>query len=141
MLIVTSFGEVSSPWREQLITQTKRLIPFDWREIPLKRCPDQRTPQLLPEEKKFLEKEASFVLVDVSGRSFTSHELSRWMLGSESRHLVIGPAIGFHPEFFARASAKISLSSLTLTHQLAHVVLAESIYRSACILKNHPFVK
>ncbi len=117
------------------------MIPFDWREIPLKKCPDQRVKQLLPEEASFLESHSAFIILDAGGKNMNSDEFYRWLFKVPERHLVIGPAIGFHSQFVETATESISLSKLTLTHGLAHVVLAEAIYRSACMLKNHPFVK
>lgn len=141
MIRVTSFGLVKNDWRDRYIRLTKKLVPFAWDEIPLRRCPDQRTNQLLSEEAKFLENTKNFTLLDVSGKALSSDGFYKQCFNRSECHLVVGPAIGFHEEFFNRADGKISLSSLTFTHELAQVILAESIYRSACILKNHPFVK
>jgi len=140
MIRVSSFGTVSSVDRDALIKKTSRMVPFEWNEIPLRKCPDKRTSQLLPEEKAFLEKYKSFHLLDAGGKKMTSESLAEWLFKAD-RHLVIGPAIGFHDEFYRRAESQLSLSTLTFTHGLAQLMLAESIYRSACILKNHPFVK
>jgi 23S rRNA (pseudouridine1915-N3)-methyltransferase len=140
MIRVSSFGTVPSTDRDFLIKKISRMVPFEWVEIPLKKCPDKRIPQLLPEEKSFLEKHKSFVLLDVTGRSLSSEKLTDWIFKAD-RHLVVGPAIGFHPAFFEKADDKLSMSNLTFTHGLAQLMLAESIYRCACILKNHPFVK
>jgi len=140
MIRVSSFGTVPSTDRDFLIKKISRMVPFEWIEIPLKRCPDKRTSLLLPEEKSFLEKHKKFTLLDVTGRALSSEKMTEWIFKAD-RHLVVGPAIGFHPHFLERADDKISLSNLTFTHGLAQLMLAESIYRCACILKNHPFVK
>ena len=42
-------------------------------------------------------------------------------------------------ELLAQASAKISLSKLTLPHQLVRVVLIEQIYRAMSLINNHPY--
>lgn len=141
MVRVSSFGTVKSEWRDRLIRMTQKLMPFEWNEIALRHCPDQRTDQLLAEEEKFLKTANAFTLVDVTGKHMDSKAFYAWCFRGGNQHLLIGPAVGFHKQFFERAESKISLSSLTLTHELAQVVLAESIYRSACMLKNHPFVK
>lgn len=140
MLRVTSFGKFENEWRDRYIKQTKQLIPVEWTQIPIKKSPDKRTSQLLPEEAKFLRENSNFFLLDADGRSMTSKELASWCFKS-SRHLVVGPAIGFAQEFKDAALGLISLSSLTFTHSLAQTMLAEALYRSACILRNHPFVK
>ncbi|MBN8555954.1 MAG: 23S rRNA (pseudouridine(1915)-N(3))-methyltransferase RlmH [Deltaproteobacteria bacterium] len=141
MILVTAFGKTPNELRDRYIKRIKTMMPFEWNEIPLKKCPDQRPSQLLPEEIKFLKNASPFFLLDADGKSFDSNQFYRWCFQSSERHLVIGPAVGFHQDFYKAALGKISLSPLTLTHGLAHLVLAESIYRSVCMLKNHPFVK
>lgn len=146
MIRVSSFGQLTSPLRDKYIHRIQKMIPFEWIQIDIKRMPNLRSVQPLPEESKFLEQHPHFVLVDVTGKAVTSQEFYELCFQknnatSSKLHLVIGPAIGFHEEFFKRASQKISLSSLTFTHELAQIVLAESLYRASCQLKNHPFVK
>jgi 23S rRNA (pseudouridine1915-N3)-methyltransferase len=141
MIRVSVFGSHSIPMRDDYIQRIKRLMPFEWNIITLKKCPDRRTSQLLPEEKKFLEKHKQFSLLDVSGKAYNSEGFEKWCFGKSERHLLIGPSIGFHSDFFARADGCLKLSDLTLTHGLAQLVLAESIYRAVCQRNNHPFVK
>lgn len=141
MIRVSSFGEVNQSYCRELIKRIQRLIPFDWTEIKLRRCPDQRPPQLLPEEKKFLEQNRNFHLLDIRGKALNDDEFYKLCFSNSEVHFVIGPAIGFHPDFYAQSLSCIQLSSLTLTHGLAQSLLAESVYRAACRLKNHPFVK
>lgn len=53
------------------------------------------------------------------------------------RHRRTGrPGAGPHE---AAAAETLRLSSLTLPHALARVVLAEALYRAASLLKNHPY--
>jgi len=140
MIRVSSFGKTENDLRDLYIKRIERMIPFSWKEIALKRCPESRGALLLPEEKKFLESESDFILLDVKGREMTSEDFSRFCFKAD-RHFVIGPAIGFHDLFRKRATASLSLSKLTFTHGLAQAMLAESVYRAACEMKNHPFVK
>lgn len=141
MIKVSCFGERKNAWKEDLICKTKRLIPLEWQDIPLKRLPSERPPRLLPEEEKFLKKNNSFHLMDPSGKVLSDQDFYEFCLSGPSRHLVVGPAFGFHPNFYQKALGKISLSPLTLTHELAQLVLSESLYRAACRQINHPFVK
>ncbi len=89
---------------------------------------------------------AVLVLLDASGKQFTSEQFARW-LGEQrdrgTRELVFlcGDAEGFPDELRRRAQAKLALSTWTLSHELARVVLAEQIYRAFAILAGHPYAK
>lgn len=89
---------------------------------------------------------AIWVLLDAGGRQFTSLEFARWLADQRdrgTRELVFlcGDAEGFPDEFRHRAQATLSLSTMTLPHELARVVLAEQIYRALAILSGHPYPK
>ena len=140
MIRVSSFGLGPLELRDLYIQRIQRMMPFTWKEIALKRCGDRRTATLLPEEKKFLESEKHFIVLDAKGQSMNSDEFMQFCFQAD-RHFVVGPAIGFHEQFFKAASGCVSLSRLTFTHGLAQTMLAEALYRATCQMKNHPFVK
>ena len=52
---------------------------------------------------------------------------------------VIGGAWGLDEAVRQRASRCISLSHMTLPHELARVVLLEQLYRAECILRKVPY--
>jgi len=52
---------------------------------------------------------------------------------------VIGGADGLDPAIKRRAQVLLRLSSLTLPHALAQVLLCEQIYRAATLLTGHPY--
>ena len=52
---------------------------------------------------------------------------------------MIGGADGLSDAVKQRASRLISLSALTLPHQLVRVLLAEQLYRAWSILARHPY--
>jgi rRNA large subunit m3Psi methyltransferase RlmH len=141
VLRVTSFGKLKSSLRDRYLHRLNDLVPFRWNEIEIRQMPSLRVPQLLPEEARFLKDNQEFVLLDVQGRPLSSKEFQNFCFQKSDRHFVIGPAIGFHPDFHVKAEAVLSLSRLTLTHELAQIVLIESVYRAVCAEKNHPFAK
>ena len=53
--------------------------------------------------------------------------------------LVIGGADGLHESLKSDADELISLSKLTLPHQMARLFLIEALYRASAILANHPY--
>ncbi|OJZ18055.1 MAG: 23S rRNA (pseudouridine(1915)-N(3))-methyltransferase RlmH [Thiobacillus sp. 65-29] len=83
------------------------------------------------------------VVLDERGTQVTTRELAQWMQGwmgeGVSPAFVIGGADGLDDRVKARAGRLMGLSRLTLPHALARVVLAEQLYRAACILKGHPY--
>lgn len=54
---------------------------------------------------------------------------------------VIGGAFGLAPEVLKRATRKLSLSAMTLPHEMARLVLAEQLYRAGTILRGEPYHK
>ncbi len=71
-----------------------------------------------------------------------AQKLAERALRSEQEIVIlIGGAFGFDPGLQSRADAKISLSSLTLPHEMARVILLEQLYRAGTILRGEPYHK
>ena len=83
------------------------------------------------------------VLLDRRGRSLDSAGLAAllgdWRLAGRDVAMLIGGAAGFDAEARRGAAQVLSLSALTLPHQLARVLLAEQLYRAWTILHGHPY--
>lgn len=89
---------------------------------------------------------ATVVLLDAAGKQLTSQQFAHWLgdlrdRGTREIAFLCGDAAGFPPEIVATAKQKISLSTLTMPHEFARVVLAEQIYRASAILAGHPYPK
>src|SRR5918911_5626048 len=87
---------------------------------------------------------AFVVLLDVEGRQWSSTELAaeleRWQTrGLKEVVFVIGGHLGVTPELKQRADVRWSLSRLTLTHELARVLLVEQLYRAYTITRGLPY--
>ncbi|MGE5615683.1 MAG: 23S rRNA (pseudouridine(1915)-N(3))-methyltransferase RlmH, partial [Bacillota bacterium] len=65
--------------------------------------------------------------------------LSEWMRDARHPVFAIGGAEGLPAAVKERAAKVLSLSELTLPHQLVRVVLAEQLYRAWSILAGHPY--
>ena len=55
--------------------------------------------------------------------------------------LVLGGAFGLDPDLLSRARRRLSLSTMTLPHEMARLVLAEQLYRAGTILRGEPYHK
>jgi len=73
------------------------------------------------------------VALAVDGRSYDTEDFARRVAGWLDRGgagFVIGGSLGLAPEVLERATERLSLSPLTMPHQLARVVLAEQLFRA-----------
>ena len=89
---------------------------------------------------------ATAVLLDAEGKQYSSRQFARWLgdlrdRGARELVFLCGDAGGFPEDLRGRARQKISLSSFTMPHEFARVVLAEQIYRAFAILAGHPYPK
>lgn len=84
-------------------------------------------------------------LCDPSGRSFTSPDFARFLereaaaAGNGGLVIAVGGADGFSAPVQAAAAGKLSLGTLTFSHELARVILLEQLYRALAILSGHPY--
>ena len=84
------------------------------------------------------------VLLDEHGKQFTSMEFSRYIqkkMATVQRRLVfvVGGPYGFSPEVYNRASEKISLSTMTFSHEMIRLIFTEQLYRAMTILRGEPY--
>jgi 23S rRNA (pseudouridine1915-N3)-methyltransferase len=93
---------------------------------------------------------ATKVLLDPAGKRMDSAQFARLVSGAEreARDLIflVGGATGLPPAWRENAAREhgdllLSLSEMTLPHELARVVLAEQIYRAFTLLRGHPYPK
>ncbi|MGE0161021.1 MAG: 23S rRNA (pseudouridine(1915)-N(3))-methyltransferase RlmH [Gemmatimonadales bacterium] len=80
------------------------------------------------------------------GKPMGSRELAAHLaeLGTRSSPgvcFVIGGAYGLHESVLRRAGRTLSLSELTLPHEMARLVLAEQLYRAGTIVRGEPYHK
>lgn len=105
--------------------------------------------EVLLKEADLIEKKipegSKFVLLQESGREFRSVEFAGWLkkrmeAARETVFLVGGP-FGAHDKILKRAESVLSLSGMTLTHELARLVLLEQLYRASDILRGGGYHK
>ena len=84
------------------------------------------------------------ILLDEKGKNYSSinfaGELQKKMnSGIKTLVFVIGGPYGFSSEVYEKANGKISLSTMTFSHQMVRLFFIEQLYRAFTILKNEPY--
>ena len=83
----------------------------------------------------------TIVVLDERGQMLDSLKFTRWLerLTIDSPHgihFVVGGDVGLDDSVRDRADKLLSLSPMTLPHQIARVVLLEQIYRGCTLMRN-----
>lgn len=137
---------------EGIAVYCKRLQHY----IPFELCiiPDiKNTKSLTSEQQKEREGELILknlhandyvVLLDERGKEFSSIEFAQYI--EKKKHsvpkrlvFIIGGPYGFSEKVYILANERISLSKMTLSHQMVRLFMVEQLYRSMTILNNEPY--
>lgn len=89
-------------------------------------------------------KDSYRIVLDERGRQLSSMEFARWiekqeLNGRKRVSFLIGGADGHSPEVREAADELWALSTMTLQHEMALVVLLEQIYRGYSIMRGTPY--
>lgn len=151
-LLAVAVGTRLPAWADAAFAEFARRMP---RELPLELKEIKAEPRsggkpveaLLAAEagriRAALPARCRLVALDERGADLATPQLAarlrQWMETGDDVALVIGGPDGLAPDLKSAAAETLRLSSLTLPHALARVVLAEALYRAASLLKNHPY--
>lgn len=150
-ITVIAVGHKLPRWAQEATDEYLKRLPVDWavelkalRAVDPETAPLERVLQLEAERiAAAVPPRAKLVVLDERGKDWTTatlaEQLRRWRDEGDSPCFVIGGANGIAPELKARAQLLLRLSSLTLPHALARVLLAEQIYRAWSLLAAHPY--
>jgi 23S rRNA (pseudouridine1915-N3)-methyltransferase len=87
--------------------------------------------------------DAICVALDERGRSASTQDVARlldgWRREGSDVAFLIGGADGLDAQLKRSARLMLSLSAMTLPHQLVRVLLAEQLYRAVSLLQGHPY--
>ena len=131
----------------EYIKRMPRELPLSVVEIKPEPRGSKTREQLLAAEKTRLQAALSgfnrIVVLDERGTDLTTVKLAQrledWMREGGDTAFIIGGADGIDEELKQSAASMIRLSSLTLPHAMARLVLCEQLYRAISIVKNHPY--
>ncbi|MCK5146009.1 23S rRNA (pseudouridine(1915)-N(3))-methyltransferase RlmH [bacterium] len=101
------------------------------------------------EGRRILDKidDSSFVVVlDKDGDKCTSEQLAQKVQSWQNQSIrqiffIIGGPLGLSDNVLKRANWRFSLSSLTLTHELARIIMLEQLYRAHTIIRGEKYHK
>ncbi|MCG8604392.1 23S rRNA (pseudouridine(1915)-N(3))-methyltransferase RlmH [bacterium] len=95
---------------------------------------------------KKIDRREFMVVLHPSGSAMTSETFAdffqqKMSQGQNQIVFVIGGSLGLDRELVQKANLKLSISQMTLPHELAKVVLLEQIYRAFTILRGEKYHK
>ncbi len=110
--------------------------------------PEKESARILDAEARGLESGLSgdyiVCLID-GGREMTSEQFSRFLAerlaAARPLAFVVGGFLGLADRLLDRADLRLSLSRMTLSHELARAVLLEQVYRGLTIAKGLRYAK
>lgn len=131
-------GQIKTPWiRDGLELYTSRIAhaaSFEHRSLAAGKPQDEH----IRLEKALAKIAGSLVLLDERGKSFSSEGFASLLGGYRDRGepvtFVIGGAYGFSEALRKRAGMLLSLSPMTLPHELCALFFLEQLYRGFSIL-------
>ncbi len=90
--------------------------------------------------------QSHLVVLDRLGRQFSSVSLARWwrkleMEGCRKLCFAVGGVLGFTDELRSQAQTLLSLSKMTLTHEMSRLILLEQLYRACTIMRGEKYHK
>ena len=149
---ILSVGHKMPAWIQEGFQEYARRMPPEIRVDLVELKPEERGAGRSTDRAKTLEGErilaalpngAALVALDERGKGVSTQGLSvmlsEWMRDGSHPAFVIGGADGLSDAVRSRADKIVSLSTLTLPHGLARVLLAEQLYRAWTILARHPY--
>ncbi len=131
----------------EYIKRMPRELPLTVLEIKPEPRGTKTREQLLSAEKTRLQAAlqgfSRIVVLDERGEDLTTLKLAQrlesWMREGGDTAFIIGGADGIDTEIKDGADTMIRLSSLTLPHAMARLVLCEQLYRAHSVVRNHPY--
>ena len=155
-ITVIAFGTLSESYFREAADTYKKRLGAGCTEIELKETKLPREPSAADIAKALedeadrmlaaIPKRARVVAMCVEGKEYSSPELSAMLesaaaSGTAEVCFLIGSSYGLSPRVKAAADVRLSLSRLTMPHQLARVVLFEAIYRAEEIRRGTKYHK
>ena len=150
-LILIAVGQKMPDWAQSAFDDYAKRFPpeikLDVRLVKTQPRHSSDVAGIMAAERQRIEaqipKGVRLVVLDERGDALTTKQLAQsltdWQMGGTDIALVIGGPDGLDPGFKQQAHQRIRLSSLTLPHVMARVLLVEQLYRAWSVNANHPY--
>jgi len=148
-ITIVAVGKIKEKfWQTAIEEYAKRLKPYavlNFVEIKAESFSNQnkKQAQIIENQRliKVLEKynNQNIYLLAESGQEFDSLKFAKFIENKSELVLVIGGALGWAEEIKQKYPQSISLSQLTMPHEMARVVLLEQIYRAVSISRGKEY--
>jgi len=113
------------------------------RDAPGHLPPEERSRRESAELRKKCDPQDRIICLDQRGAALSSEafakRLGQWLEQPASPCFILGGAFGLDPELIQAADSSLSLSPMTLPHELSRVLIMEQIFRAATINWGHPY--
>ena len=130
-------------------SRIRHYVAFELVELPDIKQASSLTQELVKQKEgeailKAVKPGDHLVLLDEHGQTFSSVDWAR-NLERKAAHLpkdlvfVVGGPYGFSQAVYSRGDEKLSLSTMTFSHQLVRLVFLEQLYRAFTIIKGEPY--
>jgi 23S rRNA (pseudouridine1915-N3)-methyltransferase len=129
----------------------KKYAQVEWVEVKPAKIPEEkRAEELLAVEGERIFRRVGrqdyLVSLDRSGRQFDSEGLASWLQsltdrGEKCVTFAIGGPLGLSQKVLERSREVLSISELTLTHEMSRLILLEQLYRAFTILRGEKYHK
>ena len=151
-IIVVAVGQRQPPWANTAVDEYLSRLPAEFKvecklvkaesrsgDVPLARVLNAEAVRI----RAAVPHGARLIALDERGKEWTTQQLAdqlqRWKDAADDVAFAIGGADGLDATLKQEAHMLLRLSSMTLPHALARVLLAEQLYRAASILAGHPY--
>ncbi len=152
-IIFLVVGKTNEKWVETAIDayekRIKHYAPFQIEVIPeVKAAKSLTEDQVKAKEAEsilpWVKPENCVILLDERGETYTSEGFATLLqkkmnAGVKNLIFVVGGPYGFSQTVYDAVKERLSLSSMTLTHQMVRVLFVEQVYRAMTILKGEPY--
>ncbi len=133
------------------LKRLQKYVRVKWIEVrPAKIKKGRSTEEILVAEGQTLARSLAprdyLIALDRTGHPYDSSELAVWLdklstgVGDWVSFIIGGP-LGLSGEILERSQKVLSLSRLTLTHEMSRLLLLEQLYRACTILRGEKYHK